>query len=115
LGYRAFFNSIKEKPMKQKKLVVSLVCATAVVLALAGVAGAKTEKACKWSDEAKLRSHLSMHVTYPSTGKAIKEACKKEMPDEFTKDERNCFEAKIQDKTEYKTADDVMTAVGITK
>jgi hypothetical protein len=61
----------------------------------------------------KLKEHLKTHVTYPASGKAVKETCKKEMPDEFTTDERACAEKKLADGTEYKSADEVLKALGV--
>ncbi len=64
-------------------------------------------------DAAKLKEHLEKHVTYPAKGKDIKEACKKEMPDEFTAQERSCVDSKLKSDTEYKNAADVMKALGV--
>ncbi len=78
----------------------------------AGTAFAK-DKACTFSDTAKLQEHLQTHVKYPAKGKAIKEACKKEMPDEFAKSEKACIGKKLKNNVEYKDADEVMKALGM--
>jgi hypothetical protein len=69
--------------------------------------------ACKFSDVAKLKDHLEKHVTYPATGKAIKAACLKEMPDEFTATERACCGKHVKDAVEYKSAAEVEKALGV--
>jgi hypothetical protein len=69
--------------------------------------------ACKFSDVAKLKEHLEKHVSYPASGKAIKAACLKEMPDEFTPAERACSGKRLKDATEYKSAGDVEKALGV--
>jgi hypothetical protein len=98
-----------------KKILFTVSMCLGLALALGQVRADKPAKAqsCQWSDVAKLKEHLSKHVTYPAKGKAIKAACKKEMPDEFTKAERSCAEKKIVDATEYQSADDVLKALGV--
>lgn len=83
------------------------------LLLASGGAFAKGDKACEFKDHAKLKEHLQTHVTYPAKGKAIKEACKKEMPDEFAKSEKACITKKLKNNTEYKNADEVMRALGV--
>ncbi len=55
-----------------------------IVLVAGGAALAeapsKAAAACKWSDVNKLKTHVQKHITYPADGKAVKAACKKEMP-----------------------------------
>ena len=80
-------------------------------IAVAAAAFAKGE--CKFSDVAKLKDHVSTHIKYPAKGKDIKQACKKEIPDEFTKAERACTASKIKDTTEYKDAAEVLKALGV--
>jgi hypothetical protein len=82
-------------------------------LALVGTVGSAQAKSCGWSDVGRLKEHLAKHITYPAKGKAIKEACKKEAPDEFTAAERACTESKLKDAVEYKSADDVMKTLGV--
>ena len=101
--------------MRTKKYLSFLFCMTLALFAVSSLALAKGTKSCKWSDETKLRDHVATHVTYPATGKAIKETCKKEMPEEFSKSERKCFEGKINNKKEYKNPDEVLAALGLTK
>jgi len=70
-------------------------------------------KSCQFSDVAKLKSHVEKHISYPAKGKAIKQACKKEMPDEFSKAERACVEKKLKNNVEYKSSADVLKALGV--
>ena len=84
---------------------------TVVGLITSGVSFAGA--ACKYSDVEKLKTHLTTHVSYPATGKEVKAACKKEIPDEFPKAEVACFEAKIKDTAKFKTADEVIAAAGV--
>jgi hypothetical protein len=69
---------------------------------------AEAPKVCKWSDAKRLQEHLTNHIKYPTTGKAVKAACKKEWPDEFTAEERACAEAKIKDGASFKSADELL-------
>jgi hypothetical protein len=69
--------------------------------------------ACKFSDEAKLKDHVTNHIKYPAKGKDIKAACKKELPDEFTKEERACVAGKIKSGADYKDAGEVLKALGV--
>jgi hypothetical protein len=71
------------------------------------------DAACKYSDMNKLKDHLEKHVKYPATGKAIKAACVKEWPDEFTPAERACTNKHLKDGTEYKNAGEVQKALGV--
>lgn len=83
------------------------------LLAASGDAFAKGGKACSFSDPVKLQEHLEKHVSYPASGKAIKAACKKEMPNEFPKSEHACIEKKLKNNVEYKDANEVMKALGV--
>jgi len=94
-----------------RKLVISVLAIGCLLLAAA--ANAADKGACKFSDVDKLKEHLEKHVHYPAKGKDIKEACKKEMPDEFTAQERSCVDSKLKSDTEYKNAGDVMKALGV--
>ena len=67
----------------------------------------------KWGDTTVLKAHLNDHVKFPATGKVIKESCKQEMPDEFTKDQRAYLESKIKDDTTYKTPEEVLSAMDL--
>jgi hypothetical protein len=89
----------------------TIICTAFIVLGL-GTAIAD-EGACKFSNPARLKEHLQKHVTYPSTGKAIKAACAKEWPDEFTDAERACSGRKLKDAVEYKSPGEVEKALGI--
>ncbi len=88
-----------------------------IVLTAGGAALAeapsKAAATCKWSDVNKLKTHVQKHITYPADGKAVKAACKKEMPDEFSKEERACFESKVDDSAQFKSAADVLKLLGV--
>ena len=97
-----------------KKSVVSVVLCLGFIAAGGWVFAAKTDaKSCQFSDVGKLKEHVGKHISYPAKGKAIKQACKKEMPDEFTKAERACVEKKIKNNVEYKSSADVLKALGV--
>lgn len=83
------------------------------LLLASGGAFAKGNKACEFKDAEKLKEHLQTHVTYPAKGKDIKEACRKEMPDEFAKAEKACIARKLKNNAEYKNAEEVMEALGV--
>ena len=76
-------------------------------------AGSFADKACKYSDPARLKEHLEKHIKYPSTGKAIKAACVKEWPDEFTDIERACCNKHLGDAAQFKSASEVEKALGV--
>jgi hypothetical protein len=93
-----------------KKIIVM----SALLLSSFSVGSAFADgNACKFSDVAKLKDHLEKHINYPATGKAIKAACLKEAPDEFTPTERACCGKHLKDGVEYKTAADVEKALGV--
>jgi hypothetical protein len=69
--------------------------------------------ACTYSDLGKLKEHLEKHVKYPASGKVVKQTCRAEMPDEFTADELKCSDAKLSDSKTYKSAAEVMKALGV--
>jgi hypothetical protein len=94
----------------------------AVVLGLAALtpayagdkpAGAGTPGKCTFKDTTAMKKHAGEHIKFPAKGAAVKAACKKEWPDEFTKEEWACFDASVKDDQEYKSADDVLKAVGV--
>jgi hypothetical protein len=94
-----------------KRILGSLV----VALALGSLAVAHAEMKpgkCTFAKPAQVKKHATEHVTYPAKGAAIKQACKKELPDEFTKDEWACIDASLKDDQEYKSAGEVLKAVG---
>jgi hypothetical protein len=83
-------------------------------LAAIGIGSTALAKgACKFSDEAKLKDHVANHIKYPAKGKDIKAACQKELPDEFSKEERACIAGKIKSGTEYKDSGEVLKALGV--
>jgi hypothetical protein len=65
----------------------------------------------EWGDPAALKGHLDNHVKFPATGKVIKESCKTEMPDEFSKEQRAYFDSKLKDDTIYKNPEEVISAL----
>ena len=97
-----------------KKLIVASMVAAGFALA-SGAAMAKTGAGCKFADAKTLNEHLETHIKYPASGKDIKAACVKELPDEFTSKERGCITKKLKDDTTYKSADEVRTALGVSK
>jgi hypothetical protein len=96
-----------------KKLVLALGILSSSALGISASLAEKPAAACKWSDVAKMKEHLSSHIKYPAKGSAVKEACRKEAPEEFTKEERVCFESKIKDATVYKSAEEISHVLGI--
>ncbi len=94
-----------------------------MALALAAVATAYADKPadkkamapgkCTFANVAEVKKHASEHVKYPAKGAAIKQTCKKELPDEFTKEEWACIDASLKDDQEYKAPADVLKAVGV--
>ncbi|MBX7114891.1 MAG: hypothetical protein K1X64_11245 [Myxococcaceae bacterium] len=82
----------------------------AVVAVVFASGAAFANKPCKWTDADKIKTHLESSITYPTTGKAVKEAYKTE---ELTKEERACFDGKIKDGAKFKTAHDVEVALGV--
>jgi hypothetical protein len=74
---------------------------------------ADTQGTCKFSDLPKLKEHVTHHIKYPASGKDVKEACKKELPDELSKEERACLEAKVKDTSMFKTPDEVLKMLGV--
>jgi hypothetical protein len=71
----------KEETMKTR-ILVGLIAMFAV--SLSGLSVSYADE-FKWGDTTVLKTHLNDHVKFPATGKVIKESCKQEMPDEFTR------------------------------
>jgi hypothetical protein len=67
----------------------------------------------KWGDQTNLKEHLLKHVTFPATGKIIKETCKDEFPDEFSKEQRVYLEASLKDDATYNNSEEVMSALNL--
>jgi hypothetical protein len=65
----------------------------------------------KWGDQTNLKEHLLKHITYPATGKVIKETCKEELPDEFTKEQRVYLDAALKDDAIYNNSAEVMSTL----
>jgi hypothetical protein len=96
--------------------------ALAVALGLVATAHADDKKApaaamkpgsCTFANVAQVKKHAGEHIKFPAKGAAVKQACKKELPDEFSKDEWACIDASVKDDQEYKSAADVLAAVGV--
>jgi hypothetical protein len=68
---------------------------------------------CTFANVERVKSHAGEHIKYPAKGKDIKEACKKEWPDEFSKEEWGCIDASVKDDKEYKNAAELLKAVGV--
>jgi hypothetical protein len=72
-----------------------------------------TVKDFKWGDQTNLKVHLLKHVTFPATGKVIKETCKNELPDEFSKEQRAYLDAALTNDTTYNNSAEVMSALNL--
>jgi hypothetical protein len=90
-----------------------IIGSAALLLSLVSVNAFADGAACKYASVDKLKEHLEKHVSYPATGKAIKAACLKEAPDEFTATERACCNKHLKDGVEYKSAAEVEKALGV--
>ncbi len=84
-----------------------------VVVAVPFFSFAKGDDSCVFKNQKQLEEHLNKHVTYPVTGKALKEVCKKEWPDEFSKEENACADKHIKDNAKFASAADVKKALGV--
>ena len=67
----------------------------------------------EWGDTAALNEHLNSHVKFPATRKGIKDSCKEEMPDEFSKEQRAYLDSKLKDDTTYKNPEEVLSALNL--
>ena len=92
------------------RILVSLVALFAISLSGLSVSYAAD---FEWGDTAALKEHLDNHVKFPATGKAIKESCKTEMPDEFSKEQRAYLDSKLKDDTTYKNPGEVLSALNL--
>jgi len=97
-----------------KTLIIAAFAVLCLSLASVGLEAQAGEE-CQLTDLSALNKHLEMHVTYPATGKEIKESCRKEMPDEFTDNERACLTSSLGDDQKFQNADAVRTALGLGK
>ena len=88
-------------------IALSLVISSPIVGLAKGGGG------CVFANPQVLEDHLNKHVTYPTTGKALKATCKKEWPDEFSKEENACAEKHIKNGAKFASAADVKKALGI--
>ena len=92
------------------KMLVSLMALFAISLSGLSVSYAAE---FEWGDTTALKAHLDNHVTFPATGKAIKDSCKEEMPDEFSKEQRAYFDSKLKDDITYKNPEEVLSALSL--
>jgi len=92
------------------RILVSLVALFAISLSGVSVSYAAD---FDWGDTAALKEHLDNHVKFPATGKGIKESCKTEMPDEFSKEQRAYLDSKLKDDTTYKNPGEVLSALNL--
>ena len=67
----------------------------------------------KWGDTTGLKEHLDNHVKFPATGKVIKESCRKELPDEFAKQQYSYLDSTLKDDTVYKNPAEVLSAMNL--
>ena len=101
------------------KILVSLIAAlfatglSDLSISYAAEPEVATVKDFKWGDQTNLKEHLLKHITFPATGKVIKETCKNEFPDEFTKEQRAHIDAALKDDTTYNSSAEVMAALNI--
>ena len=72
-----------------------------------------TVKDFKWGDQTNLKDHLLKHVTFPATGKVIKETCKNEIPDEFSQEQRAYLSVALKDDTTYNNSAEVLSALNL--
>ena len=93
------------------RILVSLI-AVVVGISLSGLSVSYADE-FKWGDTAVLKTHLNDHVKFPATGKVIKESCKKEMPDEFAKQQYAYLDSKLKDDTTYKSPEEVLSAMNL--
>jgi hypothetical protein len=93
------------------RILVSLIAALFAI----GFSGLSVSYAgeFEWGDTTALKEHLDSHVKFPATGKAIKESCKVEMPDEFTKQQGEYLDAKLKDDTTYQNPGEVLSALNL--
>lgn len=92
-----------------KRVLLSAIAASGMFLASMNVYA----KACTFADANKVKEHIQTHITYPMSGKDIKAACVKEMPNEFSSEEHACIEKNIKDKKTYKNSKEVAKALGV--
>jgi hypothetical protein len=101
------------------KILVNLIAAlfatglSDLSISYAGEPEVATVKDFNWGDQTNLKEHLLKHVTFPATGKVIKEACKKEFPDEFSKEQGAYLDAALKNDTTYNNAAEVMSALNL--
>ena len=101
------------------KILVSLIAAlfatglSDLSISYAAEPEVATVKDFKWGDQTNLKKDLLKHVTFPATGKVIKETCKNEFPDEFTKEQRAHIDAALKDDATYNNSAEVMSALNI--
>ena len=92
------------------RVAVSLIAA--LFVGFSGLAVAYAAE-FEWGDTAAMKEHLDTHVKFPATGKVIKESCKEELPDEFSKQQRSYLESKLTDDTTYKKPAEVLAALNL--
>src|ERR1700732_3857248 len=101
------------------KLIVSLIAAllasglSDLSMSYAAEPEVAPVKDFNWGDQTNLKEHLLKHVTFPATGKVIKETCKKEFPDEFSKEQGAYLDAALKNDTTYNNSAEVMSALGL--
>jgi hypothetical protein len=61
----------------------------------------------------RLSHALGKEGDFPATGKAIKDSCKKEMPDEFSKEQRAYIDSKLKGDTTYNNPEEVLSALNL--
>jgi hypothetical protein len=104
------------RPMKIKNLVSLMAALLATGLSDLSIGYAAepevaTVKDFKWGDQKNLKEHLLKHVTFPATGKVIKETCKDTFSDEFSKEQGAYLDAALKNDTIYQNSAEVMSAL----
>jgi hypothetical protein len=113
------FFGVEQGETMKIKILVSLITAlfatglSDLSISYAAEPEAATVQDFKWGDQTNLKEHLLKHVTFPTTGKIIKETCKNEIPDEFSKEQRNYLDGKLKDDATYNNPEEVMSALNL--
>jgi hypothetical protein len=96
-----------------RRFIQTLILCSLSTAAASALADAKQAGKCHFADPGRVKQHATEHIKYPSKGKDLKQTCKKEWPDEFSKAEWACIDASIKDDREYTSGAEVLKAFGI--
>ena len=101
------------------KILVSLIAAlfatglSDLSISYAAEPEVATVKDFKWGDQTNLKEHLLKHVTFPATGKVIKETRQNEFPNEFSQEQRAYLGVALKDDTTYNNSAEVISALNL--